>query len=149
MNLLAIDPGSQHVAFAYFVDGKLERSDVIHASGSRLERLHYIGEQLERGARTRGWMPDVVAVEEVYIGRSAGTALTMANTIGYLERVIFELYPRTVWRRITRPRICWALGLKGNAGGEDKRRAARDRFPELGSQDECDAAAVGLAALAA
>jgi Holliday junction resolvasome RuvABC endonuclease subunit len=147
VNLLAIDPGSEQVAFAYFVDGRLQRTDLIRAAGARLERLHYIGEQLERGVRTRGWRPDVVAVEEIYVGRNAVTALRMANTVGYLERVIFELFPRTEWKRIHRAKICHALGLKGNAKGDEKRQAARAKYPGLGSQDEADAAAVGLAAL--
>lgn len=147
MRLLAIDPGSQDIGFAYFVDGELVRTDLVRGRGGRLERLHYIGDQLATGARTRGWLPDVVAVEDIYIGRSAGTALRMAKTIGYLERVLYELFPRTSWRYIPRPRICMALGLKGNAKGDVKRAAARGRFPQVTSQDECDAAAVGIAAL--
>jgi hypothetical protein len=55
MNILAIDPGFQRVAFAYFVDGELARTDLIRAGGARLERLHYIGEQLERGVTSESF----------------------------------------------------------------------------------------------
>lgn len=39
MRLLAIGPGSEEVAFADFVDGELQRTDLIRASGARLEPL--------------------------------------------------------------------------------------------------------------
>lgn len=147
MKLLAIDPGSEDIGFAYFVDGELVRTELIRGRGTRLERLFYIGEQLVAAANTRRWAPETIAFENVYIGRNAGTALSMAKTIGYLEHVLYPLHPRAIWLYISRPQICQILGLNGNAKGDLKRAAARDRFPGLLSQHEADAAAVGLAVL--
>jgi hypothetical protein len=71
----------------------------------------------------------------------------MGKTSGYIARVIHELYPQTRWLAVAKAPICHALGLKGNARRVERQKAARDRFPQLASQDEADAAAVGLAAM--
>jgi hypothetical protein len=54
--------------------------------------MDYIAAELERSARTRGWIPDVVAIESVAVHRSAyvSTALVMAETRGYLKRIFRE-----------------------------------------------------------
>lgn len=76
MNLLAIDPGSKATGFVYFVDGELERTDLIRINGALLERRQYIVEQFQNGARARRWYPDVVAIEAVCVGRDSLGALT-------------------------------------------------------------------------
>lgn len=149
MNLLAIDPGSLAIGFAYFIDGELARTDLVRpkASLSWLERMGYVARELQRGASSRGWAPDVVAIEQVVAHHNLRAALTMSQTFGYVARVVDELYPRCQWAEITKAQACHVIGLKGNARRVERQEAARRRFPELASQDECDAAVVGIAAL--
>jgi Holliday junction resolvasome RuvABC endonuclease subunit len=149
VKLLAIDPGSLAIGFAYFIDGDLRQTDLIRPKStlSWLERMGYIADQLGRGALARAWSPDVVAIEKVAAHRNVSTALTMSMTIGYVARVIDELYPRCQWIEMSKAATCHVIGLKGNARREERQRAAAEHFPQLASQDEADAAVVGIAAL--
>jgi len=150
LNLLAIDPGSEVCAFAYLVDGAVLATDAVTPAASLtwLESMEYIAEQLDRGVRTRQWQPDAIAIESVVFWRSASSALTHGMTIGFLARVVSELFPRTRWIEVNLSTIARELGLKANARREERKAAARERFPGLRTQDEADAAAIGITALA-
>jgi Holliday junction resolvasome RuvABC endonuclease subunit len=152
MRLLAIDQGSTVCGFAYF-DG----NDVTPAStdaiappkGPWIERMRYIAEQLRRCARTRDWLPDVVAIEDVVFGRSIKDAVTMGETRGYLMRVVWELFPSA--RRIdihpsttkaaARARTARVFAKDDTAHAVAVMTGLRDL-----TEDEADACAIGWAA---
>jgi hypothetical protein len=163
--LLSIDQGSVACAVAYFdVDETRPSStDLFRPKGGLpwLERMQYIAAQLLASARTRGWQPDVVAIEDVVLhiqrdpgdgmGRTANvkTVLTMGETRGYLKRVVGELYPRARYIDIHPSSTKAAAGARGRRqdAKDDIRRAVEQltRLEGL-SEDECDAIAVGWAA---
>lgn len=155
MNLLAIDQGSRAAGFAYF-DGDDVRpasTDCITApSGAPwIERMKYVDDQLRRVARTRGWLPDVVAIEDVVFGRSIRDALTMGETRGWLMRTVWELFPRA--RRIDiNPQSAKAAARARTARIVAKGDIAHAVATMTGlrdlSEDEADACAIGWAAFA-
>jgi Holliday junction resolvasome RuvABC endonuclease subunit len=151
--LLAIDQGSNACGFAYFDrdDVKPTSTDCIRPRGSSawIERMKYVDEELRRCARSRGWDPDVVAIEDVVFGRSIKDAVTMGETRGWLMRTVWELFPRA--RRIdihpaTTKAAARARGARIFAK-DDTAHAVRvmTGLADL-QEDEADAIAIGWAA---
>jgi Holliday junction resolvasome RuvABC endonuclease subunit len=151
--LLSIDQGSIACAVAYFdVDETRPSStDLFRPKGGLpwLERMQYIAAELLRSARTRGWNPDVVAIEDVVLGRNVTGVKVMSMTRGYLYRVVGDLFPRIRYIDIN------PSSTKAAARASMRRAAAKDdiRWAVLQmtgleglSEDECDAIAVGWAA---
>jgi Holliday junction resolvasome RuvABC endonuclease subunit len=152
LRLLAIDPGSKATGVAYFSDDDIRptstdwfRRDGIPAQ----ERMRYIAEQLGLAARTRGWTPDVIAVERVVLGLNTQTAVAMSQNRGYLIRVLDELFPRARYYDIY-PASTKAAAMARTQRGlakADTRRVVELMTGLTGlGEDELDAVAVGWAA---
>jgi Holliday junction resolvasome RuvABC endonuclease subunit len=153
VNLLAIDQGSRAVGFAYFAgdDVKPASTDLVAPRSGLpwIERMQYVDEQLRRCAGTRGWLPDVVAIEDVVFGRSIRDAVTMGENRGWLMRTTWELFPRA--RRIDiHPSTTKAAARARTARAVAKGDIARAVQVMTGlrdlSEDEADATAIGWAA---
>ncbi len=151
--LLAIDQGSRACAVAYFdvEETRPSSTDLFKPRESLpwLERMQYVAAELLRSARTRGWTPDVVAIEDVVLGRNVTGVKVMSMTRGYLYRVVGDLFPRIRYIDIN------PSSTKAAARASMRRVAAKDdiRWAVLQmtgleglSEDECDAIAVGWAA---
>lgn len=152
LRLLAIDPGSKACGAAYFADDDIRpmstdwfRRDGIPAQ----ERMRYIAEQLGLAARSRAWLPDVVAVERVVLGLNVQSAVAMSQNRGYLLRVLDELFPRARYYDIY-PASTKAAALARTQRGfakDDTRRAVETMTGLEGlGEDVYDAIAVGWAA---
>ena len=152
LRLLAIDPGSKATGAAYFSDDDVRptstdwfRRDGIPAQ----ERMRYIAEQLGLAARTRGWTPDVIAIERVVLGLNTQTAVAMSQNRGYLIRVLDELFPRARYLDIY-PASTKAAAMARGArvfAKDDTRHAIEVMTGLTGlGEDEYDAIAVGWAA---
>jgi Holliday junction resolvasome RuvABC endonuclease subunit len=153
IRLLAIDPGSRATGVAYFYDDDIKpaSTDWLRRDGiPAQERMRYIAEQFALAARTRGWIPDVVAIERVVLGRNVVSAVAMSENRGYLLRVLDELFPRARYYHVY-PASTKAAALARGARAfakDDTRRAVEIMTGLSGlGEDEYDAIAVGWAAL--
>lgn len=152
--LLAVDPGSVALGVAYFEDASDVRpasTDLFVRDGLPwLERMQYIAAQLLLASRTRGWMPDVVAIEDVVLGINVKSTKTMSMTRGYLYRVIGELFPRARYIDINPSSTKAAAYSRAvhRAQAKSDIRHAVETMTGLRDLDEniCDAIAVGWAA---
>jgi Holliday junction resolvasome RuvABC endonuclease subunit len=152
LRLLAVDPGSKATGVAYFHDDdtKPTSTDWFRRDGiPSQERMRYIAEQLAIAARTRGWTPDVIAVERVVMGVNTQTAVAMSQNRGYLLRVLDEVFPRARYYDIypaSTKAAAMARGARAFAK-DDTRRAIEVMTGLTGlGEDEYDAIAVGWAA---
>jgi Holliday junction resolvasome RuvABC endonuclease subunit len=153
LRLLAIDQGSVACGFAYFDDDDVRprSTDLIRprASLPKTERMRYIADQLQQTARTRGWLPDVVAIEGVAFHRNVVTAISMGETRGYLLRVVDELFPRAIKRDVnpSSTKAAARARMTRDASKDDIAHAVAVMTGLAGlSQDEADAVCVGWAA---
>lgn len=152
IRLLAVDQGSKACGFAYFEGEELKDTDVLRPRESLpwAERMDYIADQLTRGARTRGWIPDVVGVESAVVWRNVKTALIMGETRGYLKRVIRELFPRARIVDVSPSETKSAVGA-GPTRDAAKRRTELVVSSMTGRkglrEDEYDAVAIGWAVI--
>lgn len=162
VRLLAIDQGSKACGFAYFSrdEVKPDATDVVTPpAGPWIERMKYVDEQLRVVARTRAWLPDVVAIEDVVLNVHRGpdgqmkmnpnTLVTMGETRGWLMRTVWELFPRA--RRIDiNPQSTKAAARARTARVFAKGDIAHAVGAMTGlrglTEDQCDAIAVGWAA---
>lgn len=152
LRLLAIDPGSKAAGAAYFDDDdtKPTSTDWFRRDGiPAQERMRYIAEQLGLAARSRAWVPDVIAVERVVLGLNTQTAVAMSQNRGYLLRVLDELFPRARYYDIypaSTKAAAMARGARAFAK-DDTRHAIQVMTGLMGlGEDEYDAIAVGWAA---
>lgn len=155
MRLLAIDPGSIQVGFAYFsADGKLEETAIMRAPrgpdtspNSWLERVTWVAERISD--RSVLWAPQVVAIEDVVLGRgmrmNPSTLSAMAQTRGYLVHVLQQEYRGVEFIDVHPASEKRVLGLPFKTDRKMRQAAARARFPGK-TQEEADAAVIGLAA---
>lgn len=152
VRILAIDQGSVSCGFAYLDDDRVVDTDVLRPKASMpwAERMDYIAEQLVRGSRTRGWIPDVVGIESVVFAKNVRTALSMGETRGYLKRVVRELYPRARLVDVSPSETKAAVGAGRDRDGA-KRRTELVVSSMTGlnglREDEYDAVAIGWAVL--
>ncbi|HEV8656942.1 MAG TPA: crossover junction endodeoxyribonuclease RuvC [Candidatus Limnocylindria bacterium] len=151
--LLAIDQGSHACAAAYFTeasDVKPSSTDLFRRDGLPwVERMQYIAEQLLIASRTRAWIPDIVAIEDVVLHRNVQAVKVMSKTVGYLHRVVHELYPRARYIDInpSSTKAAARASMHRAASKDDIAHAVQVMTGLTGlSEDECDAIAVGWAA---
>jgi Holliday junction resolvasome RuvABC endonuclease subunit len=153
VNLLAIDPSSSSCGAAYFVDEKPIGTDHFRPKTTLpwAERMDYIAGELTKSSSTRGWLPDIVAIEDTVFARSVSAAITMGETRGYILRIvrelfpsarIFDVHPATVRAAMNAPRS--RVGAKAKFALV---AAALAPHLETTSEDERDALAIGWAAL--
>lgn len=152
LRLLAIDPGSRATGVAYFHDDDIKptSTDWFRRDGfPAQERMRYIAEQLEVAARSRGWLPDVIAIERVVLGRNIVSAVAMSENRGYLLRVLDMLFPRARYYHVYPASTkAAALARGARAFAKDDTRRAVEVMTELRGlgEDEYDAIAIGWAA---
>lgn len=154
MRLLAVDPASNIVGLAYFqsADDRRPQTAILRApQGTEtrpagwLDKLEYFETCIQE--RSILWAPDVVAIEDVNaFSRNAHSLIVMAKAWGWLVHVLKSEYRSADWLEVNTATIRAALGLSSNADRGTRQRAARALFPHAGSQDEADAAAVGMTA---
>ncbi len=157
MRVLAFDPGYERLGVAVLEKEKgkekLLHSDCIRTSVSLAfeERLALLGEKAE--ALIKEWVPDAVALEEVYFEKNAKTAMQVAAVTGVLSYIAakaqLQLYQYTPMEV--------KVAVTGH-GGSDKRAINAMVLRLLGLQalpqgrrgldDEMDAIAVGITCLA-
>lgn len=160
MRLLAVDESSTATGLAFF-----EGSDrpawtrVIRPAGDWpwRRRMRWITEQLRGVLETNGLLdapPDAIAMEDAVVGAYPSTAISVAECRGYLTAhfdSIWGLELRHVTISPAKARA--AVGLSAFAG----RAKSKDRYRQVAlylglpttiSEDEADAACIGLAALA-
>ena len=153
MNLLAIDPSSSSCGVAFFEGDRPTATDRFRPKASLpwAERLDYIAGELARSSSTRGWDPDVVAIEDTVFARSVSAAITMGATKGYLLRIVRELFPRARIFPVHPATVRAAMSApRGREGAKAKFAlvaAAMAPHLETASEDERDALAVGWACL--
>ena len=83
MKILGIDPGTQRTGWAFIdYDGevRLVRAGVISRNGVRTSRLAYIW--LDLTEIVAEYLPEVVAIEQGFIGRNPQTALAIGQAQG-------------------------------------------------------------------
>jgi Holliday junction resolvasome RuvABC endonuclease subunit len=154
VRLLACDPSSTVVGLAYFDH---EGADPVTAAlranrdpdRSWLERMEWIAKTIQE--RSILWAPDVVAMEDVAMSfqvarRNPATLASMAESRGYLRRVFTEEYKGVEFIDIHLATERKALGIDHRADRKTRQAAARARFPQCTTQDEADAAVIGIAA---
>lgn len=152
MRLLAVDPASNVIGLAYFEGpGQLTQTAIIRAPAgpetspsSWLEKVEFFEARIQE--RSILWAPDVVAMEDVVVWRNAATALTLGRSWGWLAHVLKCEYRKAEFIEINTATVRSALGLSSGADRKARQLAARAAFPSCGSQDEADAAAVGMTA---
>lgn len=152
LRVLAIDPGYDRLGIAV-VEGSpssptLLMSDcVVPPKGTRTDRLSAIGRALDAALKT--YRPDVVGLETLYFGINKKTALGVAEARGIVLRAagdaglpLVECSPSQVKLAVT-------------GYGRSDKKAVAAMIPRLLAlpkkkrfDDELDAIAVGIAALA-
>lgn len=158
MRLLAVDPGSNLIGFAYFSSaGALEDTAIMRlprgeetSPSSWLERLTFAAERI--ADRSILWTPQVIAIEDVTLARGPKvnpyTLATMAMSRGYLARVLQVEYPGVEFIDVHPASEKKVLGLPAfHVDRKMRQAAARARFPGK-TQEEADAAVIGIAAYA-
>lgn len=158
MRLLAVDPGSNQIGFAYFsAADKLVETAIMRlprgpeeSPTSWLERVTFAAARISD--RSILWAPQVVAIEDVTLARGPKlnpyTLATMAQTRGYLVRVFQQEYPGVEFLDVHPASEKKALGLPAfKVDRKMRQAAARARFPGK-TQEEADAAVIGIAAYA-
>jgi Holliday junction resolvasome RuvABC endonuclease subunit len=160
LRLLAVDESSTATGIAFF-DGSdrpaWTRALTPAAGWPWLRRMVWIAEMLREVARTQQIYddpPDVVAMEDAVVGRYASTAIAVAECRGFLIAHFASMWPDVRHVTISPAKARAAVGLSMMAG----RAHSKDRYRQVAmylgldpkvSEDECDAACIGLAAFAA
>lgn len=150
--LLAIDPSSTSLGVAYFLEERTVSTDRFKPKADLpwAERMDYIAEQLKRSSTTRGWDPDIVAIESTVFARSVSAAITMGATRGYVLRIVRELYPRARIFDVHPATVRAAMSAPRSRVGAKAKfalvAAAMAPHIDIASEDEADAIAIGYAA---
>ena len=152
MRLLAVDPASNVIGLAYFDrPDHLVQTAIIRAPAgpdtspsSWLEKVEFFEARIQD--RSVLWAPDVIAMEDVVVWRNAASALTLGRSWGWLAHVLKCEYRKAEFIEINTATVRSALGLSSRADRKARQLAARAAFPMCASQDEADAAAVGMTA---
>ncbi len=158
IRLLAVDESSTCTGLAYF-DGSdrpaWTRALTPAAGWPWLRRMVWIAQHLREVLALQGVTeaPDVVAMEDAVVGKFASTAISVAECRGFLLAHFASMWPDVRHVTISPAKARAAVGISAFAG----RARSKDRYrqvamylglPPTASEDECDAACVGLAALA-
>lgn len=150
LRLLAVDQGSIRCGLALFIGERIAWTKRISATEgwSWGRRMRWITDHLRE--RLEGERPDVVAIEDVVVWRSAQTALSMGETRGWLMCAIEHWYPGIRQMAIN------PASVRGAVEAGARREKAIDRYGRVAemllgvkvSEDEAAAIAIGLAARA-
>lgn len=159
MRLLAVDESSTCTGLAFFdgSDRPIWTKPLTPAAGwPWLRRMAWIATMMRAELVARGLIdnpPDVVAMEDAVVGKYASTAISVAECRGFLLAHFASLWPDARHVTISPAKARAAVGLSMMAG----RAHSKDRYrqvatylglPLTASEDECDAACIGLAAIA-
>lgn len=147
MRLLALDTSTKHTGYAYFVDGKLERSGVIDSDISNAkQRMNFmilqIYDIMDR------LQIDRVVFEDVKIINNQRTLVMLSEmlgaVIGYcnLHRIQYKYYGPSEWRQ--------ANGIQAyRAKREELKRLSieqvKEKYNTDATDDEADAILIGTA----
>lgn len=159
MRLLAVDEGSHETGLAFFdgSDRPVWTRRLSPADGwPWIRRMVWIAQTLREvlALQEVTTPPDVVAMEDAVVGKYASTAVSVAECRGFLIAHFESMWPGVRHVTISPAKARAAVGLSMMAG----RAHSKDRYrqvatylglPPTASEDECDAACIGLAAIAA
>ena len=147
MKILAIDPGFERLGFAVLEGNEVLFSTCFKTS-SRLpfpERLFLIGKKIEEIIKE--YKPEVLAIESLFLATNQKTVMRVAETRGaiiYLAQK-FDLKIR----EFTPLQVKIAVTGFGRAGKTEVAKMLKKLLkirPEIKSDDELDALAIGLTA---
>ena len=152
MNLLAVDQGSTHCGLAYFLDDRVLWTKRVSppAAWPWRRRMRFITDKM-RELLAEETLPDVIAIEDVSLGRNAKVAVTMGENRGWLMCVLDHWYP-AVQQIAIHPATVRAAVEAGRS-----RARAIDRYKVVASymlggakvsEDESAAICIGIAARA-
>jgi Holliday junction resolvasome RuvABC endonuclease subunit len=158
LRLLAVDESSSCTGLAFF-DGSdrpaWTRALTPAAGWPWLRRMVWIAEHLREVLELQEVTsaPDVVAMEDAVVGKYASTAISVAECRGFLLAHFASMWPDALHVTITPQKARAAVGISafsGRAHSKDRYRqvATYLGLPASASEDECDAACIGLAAIA-
>lgn len=144
MRMLSVDPNTKDTGLVMWEDGKPTGAHSINQT--RADRLLMVQRIIECAGDYRA---EMLAVEDVYMGVNARTALTLAKLVGGIEAA--ALYAGFDVLMLSTGEIDAACGIPAAIDRKERkaRLAALARL-ELGDglmQDTADAYAVGVAAL--
>jgi len=153
MKILAVDPGYDRVGIA-ILKGEANIAELVHSECFLTERNDCRAKRLADISEKIGWIlkkykPEAVAVETLYFSVNQKTAIGVAEARGVIiaeagkaNKFVAELNPNTVKLAVT-------------GYGNSKKKAVMDMAKKLLNlkknikyDDEYDAIAIGLAALA-
>ena len=151
MRLLAIDQGSRDCGAAYFTDDRVEWTRRFSPPDGWPwgRRMRWITDAL-RAQLSDQEPPDVVAIEDVMFGVNAKTAVTMGEARGWFLCALDHWYPGIRAMAIHPSTVKSAIAApRSRAGAKQHTKWAVEALTGLTglSEDECDAIAVGLAAI--
>lgn len=158
MKLLAVDESSTCTGLAYFQDSDRPtwtRALTPVAGWPWLRRMVWIARTLREVLELQGVTsaPDVVAMEDAVVGAYPSTAIKVAECRGFLLAHFASLWPDVRHVTISPAKARAAVGISAFAG----RAHSKDRYRQVAmylglaetiSEDEADAACIGLAAFA-
>ncbi len=153
MNLIAIDPSSTMIGFAYFENNNLIWAKTIQQKEDNLiDRMKIISKKLVKILNKTN--PDYIAIETPYLGVNRAVSMKMGQIFGmliatctykkYFSKDIIEVHPLTAKK---------AAGLvtkvKRAEGKTIVLAKLKELFPKIKIIDDnaADAVAVGLAAI--
>ena len=153
MRVLAVDPGYDRLGVAVLEHDagseKLFYSSCIETdkAADLSSRLHYLGEQFSN--LLREYHPDAVAVETLFFNKNQKTAVAVAEARGvilYLARehnaTVYEFGPQEIKVAVT------GYGNSDKTAVIDMVKRLLPDAPDKALDDEYDAIAVGITALA-
>lgn len=158
MKLLAVDESSTCTGLAYF-DGSdrpvWTRALTPAPTWPWLRRMVWIAKTLREvlTLQEATSAPDVVAMEDAVVGKYASTAISVAECRGFLLAHFASMWPDVRHITISPSKARAAVGISAFSG----RAHSKDRYRQVAmylgldpkiSEDEADAACIGLAALA-
>ena len=153
MRVLAVDPGYGRLGVAILEkDGGAEK--LLYSSCVETDkdtdlgsRLHYLGEQFR--TLLREYHPDAVAIETLFFNKNQKTAVAVAEARGVIlflatehDARVYEFGPQEVKVAVT------GYGNSDKAAVIDMVKRLLPAAPEKALDDEYDAIAIGITALA-
>lgn len=141
MRIMGIDPGSQKIGIAIVEDGVLVRSRQVKLrSGCRWQRLIELYSVITEEAEF--WLPDVLAIEEQFVGKNPMSALAVAESRGACIVAACRLGARVL--SYHNGTIKKAFAGTGKASKEQMKTLASALSGHKVKEDEADAIAIAL-----
>lgn len=151
MKLLAVDQGSAHLGLAFFDGERVLWTKRISPPGGWpwRRRMRWITDHM-RERLAGGEAPDVVAIEDIALGKFMRGLLTMGETRGWLMCALEHWYPGVRQVAIHPATVRAAVEApRARAGALERyRKVAEFRVGARVSEDESAAVCIGIAAIA-